>query len=704
MSQSAKPDDARPSRKALLVGNSAYVDPAITPLLAPRTDIEKLGALLSDPAIGGFDVAPPQLDISADDFRLAISNLFADAKKNDLLLLYFAGHGVRDNNGRLYLAVRKTQIKRLNATALPAQFILDEMSKSASRRKVLILDCCHAGAVFEDGTLRARSAAYDAGLVRDSFLPVGTGTYILAASQSGQSAFEEIDPETNAAKSIYTGLIVDAISTGNAAPDSKDITVSDIHDYIREHRNRGGVETTPELTVFNQSDTLVLCSNPNVRKPLDQRLLDQLVSQNLTERNFAIDQLTKVLGGKDAYQAGLVQTAFDGRLNADDPQGKERDFELREKLKAALDAYQARSQQAVAPGKKEPKADVDGETDAVKNPSVDTQQRLVTNFDEQTSEKSASKAVTEKGAVMADPRPHRSWRRRLGIVMLTLALLLYFGLVATNMANQRGDYDLTFGNIVRLALFATPEARLEKLVVEPPPKISEPGRPKIAPGPVESLVLGKWRALLFTESDCGTAQQYARDIRAMTGRRVDLTRFYKNDPFNLVFDTGNDSNLAEDLARGARSSFVTNLKLYNKLIDVRAIQDTGEFPDGTCLSGDQITEIYLNYLISDLSGENRIESSNRIVDLFAKTSNDLTRLKISNALVFTILNATIPESDDRIIPATYAARTLSYLKPCFVYKLNVSFDEFASKVHTEDGKFEILLDSAKDNICKSPGN
>jgi hypothetical protein len=77
MSQSAKGDGAQPRRKALLVGNSAYVDKAITPLLAPRTDIERLAALLADPSIGGFDVAPPQLDINAEDFRLAISSLSA---------------------------------------------------------------------------------------------------------------------------------------------------------------------------------------------------------------------------------------------------------------------------------------------------------------------------------------------------------------------------------------------------------------------------------------------------------------------------------------------------------------------------------------------------------------------------------------------------------------------------------------------------
>lgn len=695
MSQGTKGDGAHPSRKALLVGNSAYVDPAITPLLAPRTDIEKLGALLSDPAIGGFDVAPPQLDISADEFRLAISNLFADAKKNDLLLLYFAGHGVRDNNGRLYLAVRKTQIKRLNATALPAQFILDEMSKSASRRKVLILDCCHAGAVFEDGTLRARSAAYDAGLVRDSFLPVGTGTYILAASQSGQSAFEEIDPETKTAKSIYTGLIVDAISTGNAAPDSKDITVSDIHDYIREHRNRDGVETTPELTVFNQSDTLVLCSNPNVRKPLDQRLLDQLVSQNLTERNFAIDQLIKVLGGKDAYQAGLVQTAFEGRLNTD-PQGKERDFELRDKLQAALDVYLARVQPAPSL--------VDQQNTGVS--SAEATANVVGKGVAQPSTKKSELKASEQDAVPANPPPRWSWKRRIGIAMLSLAVLLYLGLVAVNIGDQRGDYELTWGNVIRLARLGSPVLK-EVVVVLPQPTPPapddddpDPEPPKPKAGPIESLALGKWRVLLFSVSDCDVAKSYATNIRRMIQRRVDFTRFSKQDPYNLVIDTGSDDSLAEQLFTEMRGKLIADREFGYKLLDSKVVENPGEYADYSCLSEDQATEFNLASLISDFTGPDRIESGNRIVDLYAKTVNKATKDMISEKLIDEIT----PRSGRRVTVdgATYAARTLSLLRPCFNYNRRVA-DVTSMMGLPDTAKFFTFWEAAEANFCK-PGN
>ncbi len=683
MSQGAKGDGAQPRRKALLVGNSAYVDKAITPLLAPRTDIEKLAALLADPLIGGFDVAPPQLDVNAEDFRLAISSLFRSARKDDLLLLYFAGHGVRDNDGKLYLAVKRTQVELLSATALPAQFILDEMSRSASRSKVLILDCCHAGAVFEDGSLRARSASYDAGLVRASFLPRGTGTYILAASQSGQSAFEGIDPETKTPKSIYTNLIVDAISTGKAAPDRKDITVSDIHDYIRDHRNRDGVETTPELTVFNQGDDLVLCSNPNVRKPLDPQLVRQLASQILAKRSFAIEQLAKVLAGEDAYQAGLVQMAFNGRLNTGNTQGMERDYELRDKLKVALDAYQSGIQQAISAAEKEEHgADGDGETDTAKDGGLGTQQSLMENSEEQAGEKTDTKAVTAKGAVPIYPPPRRSWRNRLGYAMLTLSVLLYFSLVAVNIRDQREDYYLTFGNIIRLAFFTAPEL-------------------KTLPGPDTRLLLGKWRVLLFAEANCAVAQQYAKDIRKATGRRVDLTRFFTNDPYNLVFDTGDNQALAVQFVADTKSKFSPSNQIYYKFSDIRLMENPGEFADKACKSYDQSTEVDLQFLISKFASSDGVENSNKIVDLYSKTINRSTK----NLIVSRILNEISSNysgtySPDDIESAIIAARTLSLFRPCFEDPLNRLHMKVATLTIASNSTLSENLQAAKSNVCE----
>ena len=86
----------------------------------------------------------------------AIETLFTNRQKNDLVLLYFSGHGIRDDKGRLYFATRITckdsQGKLVKAKAVPASFVHDIMSNSKSKHQVVILDCCFSGA-FAEGLL-----------------------------------------------------------------------------------------------------------------------------------------------------------------------------------------------------------------------------------------------------------------------------------------------------------------------------------------------------------------------------------------------------------------------------------------------------------------------------------------------------------------------------------------------------------------------
>jgi uncharacterized caspase-like protein len=60
----------------------------------------------------------------------AIYNLFADRQKEDLLLFYFSGHGIKDDNGRLYLSTSTTrkQNDRLFKPSAVAASVLGKFS------------------------------------------------------------------------------------------------------------------------------------------------------------------------------------------------------------------------------------------------------------------------------------------------------------------------------------------------------------------------------------------------------------------------------------------------------------------------------------------------------------------------------------------------------------------------------------------------
>src|ERR1039457_2838618 len=99
-------------RLALLVATNRYQGDGglLSELAAPGNDAKRLAAVLRDPEIAGFD----QVDILNNKPRhlveKSIGDFCADRGRDDLLLLYFTGHGVKDLSGRLHLATTDTKI------------------------------------------------------------------------------------------------------------------------------------------------------------------------------------------------------------------------------------------------------------------------------------------------------------------------------------------------------------------------------------------------------------------------------------------------------------------------------------------------------------------------------------------------------------------------------------------------------------------
>src|SRR3954471_20016714 len=98
------------TRSALIVATYAYDDAAgLTTLRAPRRDAEALSEVLGDPNIGGFEVRTV-LNQPAHVVNLEVARFFADRRPDDLLLLHFSCHGVKDDSGELYFAATDTRL------------------------------------------------------------------------------------------------------------------------------------------------------------------------------------------------------------------------------------------------------------------------------------------------------------------------------------------------------------------------------------------------------------------------------------------------------------------------------------------------------------------------------------------------------------------------------------------------------------------
>lgn len=138
------------AKTALLIGVSQYDSDDLNPLSAAARDIAAVETVLRDRALGNFDHVTPLPNPDLTELQMAIATLFDDCKSDDLVLLYFSGHGITDEAGNFYFTnriTRKTAQGKLNkATATTASFVHDLMENCNSDRQMIILDCYHNGA------------------------------------------------------------------------------------------------------------------------------------------------------------------------------------------------------------------------------------------------------------------------------------------------------------------------------------------------------------------------------------------------------------------------------------------------------------------------------------------------------------------------------------------------------------------------------
>ncbi|MFI6758991.1 TCP-1/cpn60 chaperonin family protein [Micromonospora sp. NPDC050417] len=248
----------RPSagRYALLVATGEYADPSLDRLRAPQQDVRRLAAVLADPAIGNFTVRTLS-DAPEREVRAAIEDLLTDRSDNDLVLLYFSCHGIVDPYHRLYFAATDTVRARPASTAISRSFVNEQFEACRAAAKVLILDCCFAGA-FAEGFKSAPQGALDC--------QVGRGYVVLSACDSYEYAFESGELVASAPRgSIFTDVLIDGLVTGDADLDGDGLVgVDELFRYVHDGVVRRRPEQQPKYSAYNAEPHIYLATVPLV--------------------------------------------------------------------------------------------------------------------------------------------------------------------------------------------------------------------------------------------------------------------------------------------------------------------------------------------------------------------------------------------------------------------------------------------------------
>lgn len=312
------------SRVALVVANDEYDDPGLRRLVAPAQDAAALAEVLADPSVGGFEVKVLSNE-SAQEIRYAVEDFFADRKPEDLLLLHFSCHGLKNAAGELFLAVADTKPTRLASTAVAADFVNRQMADSRAQRIALFLDCCYGGAFPRGMVVRAAGEAQ----VQDAFarqaeVGGGRGRVVITASSAMEYAFEGGQLASGAstpAPSVFTGAVVDGLTTGEADRDGDGwVGLTELVGFVTDRIHRVTPNQNPQMWTFGSQGELLIARS-RVRRltpaPLAPELTQAMESPLPAARFGVVDYLRERLYDEDLGQAYAAWQALRQMIDDD---------------------------------------------------------------------------------------------------------------------------------------------------------------------------------------------------------------------------------------------------------------------------------------------------------------------------------------------------------------------------------------------------
>lgn len=213
------PDPAR--SRAVLLGTSTFTDAALPNLPAVRNNLADLAEVLTSEWATGISRA--DCVVLPDEFNTAVIGgalRTAAAQAEDMLLIYYAGHGLIGEDGSLYLSLPQTcsDPEMVSWTALPYQLLRRRLANAQAANRVVILDCCFSGLAIDLMT--------DVTSAVSGQLTIA-GTCTLASSPAHRPS---IAP-SSARHTAYTGELLELLRRGPCG-DADLLTLTAIHEHL----------------------------------------------------------------------------------------------------------------------------------------------------------------------------------------------------------------------------------------------------------------------------------------------------------------------------------------------------------------------------------------------------------------------------------------------------------------------------------------
>ncbi|MFD5827988.1 caspase domain-containing protein [Lentzea sp. NPDC060358] len=235
--------------RAVLIGTSDYERQDRLPnLRAVANNLIDLRQTLTSPATGVLSHDVCVVVDSPDSPVSFMSRLSKEAAKaEDLLLVYYAGHGLRhQTRDLLYLGVRCTDPDNLAASAVSYDDVREVVEHSPARVKLVVLDCCYSGLAI--GTMSGDTV--DTREIQIS------GTSVITSVPRNKRALSPPGERHTA----FTGELISLLENGPRLPDEP-LTVRTLYGSLCAAMGRRDMPT-PKLASLDRGSDLLLRREP----------------------------------------------------------------------------------------------------------------------------------------------------------------------------------------------------------------------------------------------------------------------------------------------------------------------------------------------------------------------------------------------------------------------------------------------------------
>jgi ankyrin repeat protein len=260
-----------------------------------------------------------------------IEHFLQPAKPQDVVLCFFAGHGVLDKKGNYFCSTYDIDLDNPEINGIPIEQFENVLNKNTARKKILLIDACNSGLIdevsgFTKNTIdtinvkqtgrgvslrNKQKETTELELLQSVFLNLnkGAGLTIIAASAGTEFAYEDAKYKNG----LFTYALLSALKSGKGDLNKdQSITVSELKHYVEQQVQQlsQGKQRPTNRRFNNYSDFELWQYNDREKGQLFTAASknDTLTIQQLIATGYDVDE--------EDEQSGFTALHYAARQNA----------------------------------------------------------------------------------------------------------------------------------------------------------------------------------------------------------------------------------------------------------------------------------------------------------------------------------------------------------------------------------------------------